>query len=416
MIFLTGATGFLGSELLCRLLAAYPDQQLGLLIREGSGLTADERLRELARSAFGDQTAKLIGSRLRAIPGDAALDNFGMGYAQFAQLAAETDLIIHSAASTHLNPAIEDARRINVGGTANITRLAHKATEAAKLAGRANPRLFHISTAYVAGTRDGVVGADELRADHDFRNSYERSKAEAETLVRAQHDLDYCILRPSIIVGNSVTGYTSAFNVLYIPAKYIAKGLFRAVPASPTTPFDVVPVDYVADATVALTRLGKPLDRSYHLSVGVGRESTPLEILEQIVISFNNYLRKKAQTGKILITPPFLSPELVSRLLASISHAYSGMEKLVSNHLPVFKNILPLIPYMTHNPRFCAASTGRDLSGVLAHPPLFIDYAERLFEFCFETNWGKLPWKNQDEQARNNGAWFGGITSPILEF
>ena len=53
-------------------------------------------------------------------------------------------------------------------------------------------------------------------------------------------------------MGESTSGWTPAFNVLYWPIRAFSRGLFEEVPARPEAKVDVVPVDYVADALVHL--------------------------------------------------------------------------------------------------------------------------------------------------------------------
>jgi long-chain acyl-CoA synthetase len=65
-------------------------------------------------------------------------------------------------------------------------------------------------------------------------------------------DLAPAIARPSIVMGESDTGWTPAFNVLYWPLRAFSRGLFDEIPALPAAHVDVVPVDYVADALVHL--------------------------------------------------------------------------------------------------------------------------------------------------------------------
>src|SRR6476646_1648088 len=84
---------------------------------------------------------------------------------------------------------------------------------------------MHVSTAYVAGDRR--VTAYEDDAEHGaFRNAYEQTKHEAERLVRAS-GLPWTIARPSIVVGESDSGWTSSFNVLYGPLRAFAAGAYR---------------------------------------------------------------------------------------------------------------------------------------------------------------------------------------------
>ena len=61
---------------------------------------------------------------------------------------------------------------------------------------------MHVSTAYVAGERRGRARERQGDIGQDFRNTYERTKLEAEQVV---HDsgLPAAIVRPSVIVGDA---------------------------------------------------------------------------------------------------------------------------------------------------------------------------------------------------------------------
>ena len=84
-------------------------------------------------------------------------------------------------------------------------------------------------------------------------------------------------MRPSIIVGDSRSGWTSAFNVLYWPLRAFARGLFEAVPAVASAPVDVVPVDYVADGIYEIVEHSGGIGETYHLTAGA-QASTIAEI------------------------------------------------------------------------------------------------------------------------------------------
>ena len=60
------------------------------------------------------------------------------------------------------------------------------------------------------------------------------------------------IARPSIIVGDSRTGWTSAFNVIYWPMRAFSRGLMDEVAIDPDAVADIVPIDYVGDGLLAL--------------------------------------------------------------------------------------------------------------------------------------------------------------------
>jgi thioester reductase-like protein len=399
VIFLTGGTGFLGKEILGRILLSRPTEKVCLLVRPRGKQQAEDRVKKILSDIFGSEYSSRFFDRIEIVEGDLLLNNFGLGDSQFKALASNVSEIYHSAASTDLAPKLDFARESNVGGTLRTLNLAEVA---AKLQGSAT-RFHHISTAYTAGATDSVVLPGELSLDRGFRNNYERSKAEAELEVLSSSDMVHTtIYRPSVIVGDSVTGETSAFNVIYIPARFLAKGLFQAIPATPHAPFDIVPVDYVADGIVALSSKEETIGNAYHLCAGVGRESTPLEILEVIIRTFNAH-RKKGLSR--LPTPRLIPLEISDLTQKSFMIALDGLkhiEKIFVERLGLFKQVFPYIPYMTANPRFDMSETENLLHGSVGPAPLFSSYAERVFSYCVETNWGKNPWANPSDFNR----WF----------
>lgn len=395
-ILLTGATGFLGREILFRLLMLQKDKRFILIIR-GSKEEAQSRIRKLLQESFDNYQDFL--SRIEIISGDITLSNFGLGYQSFCDLSTRIESIIHSAASTDLNQEELAAYQNNVLGTSNVLELAKLA------AGKIGKKFsfHHISTAFVAGDTKGIVRAETLNLNSSFRNSYEKSKAISESLVRNLKD-EMCvsIYRPSIIVGDSNTGRTTSFNVIYIPAKLLTKGFFSHFPACPSTRFDVVPVDYVADAISYLSTTQMESGSCFHLTAGINRETTVWEIIETLFDTFNKHLSKKGNT--ILPAPPFLPSELLNLIQHSLQNSISvakfsvktfeKLEKIISSKISILRNTLPFIPYMTYNPQFDNQETTRSLNNILDPCPLFKDYAEKIFGFCLETNWGKKPWEN----------------------
>ena len=155
-------------------------------------------------------------------------------------------------------------------------------------------RYAHVSTAYVAGTHAGRF----LESDHDvaqtFRNSYEQSKFEAERLVRDAAGLPTMILRPSIVVGDRNSGWTSAFNVLYWPLRAFARGLYPAVPAVRSSPVDVVSIDYVADAIYELCQSSEAVGQTYHLTAGPQASS-----VGELVDLASRYFKRPASRGAL---------------------------------------------------------------------------------------------------------------------
>ena len=147
---------------------------------------------------------------------------------------------MHCAASVSFDLALEKSRRVNVDGTRNVVELAERCPGSSG-SPTSRPPTWPAS-------RAGLFREDQLDVGQRFRNSYEHSKFEAERMLRERAEgLPLQILRPSIIVGDSRTGRTSSFNVLYGPLKAFARGRIPAIPARRSAPVDIVPVDYVAD-------------------------------------------------------------------------------------------------------------------------------------------------------------------------
>ena len=130
--------------------------------------------------------------------------------------------IVHCAASVSFDLPLGEARAINLEGTRRMLEFAGLVRESGGL-----ERYGHVSTAYVAGTHAGRFAECDLDVGQGFRNSYEQSKFEAEQLVRSQDGLPFTILRPSIVVGDRRSGWTSAFNVLYWPLRAFARVFSR---------------------------------------------------------------------------------------------------------------------------------------------------------------------------------------------
>jgi nucleoside-diphosphate-sugar epimerase len=162
-------------------------------------------------------------------------------------VAEEVGAVMHCAASISFDLPLDEARKINVEGTREIIGLARQAKSSGRL-----DRFIHVSTAYVAGITEGTFHESQLDAGQEFRNTYEQTKWEAEHVVNDASDLNPVIARPSIVMGESTSGWTPAFNVLYFPIRVFSRGMFKEVPARPEALVDVVPVDYVADALVHL--------------------------------------------------------------------------------------------------------------------------------------------------------------------
>ncbi len=259
-VLLTGATGFVGMELLARYLER-TDRRVYALVRGADDRQVAARMERTLRSLFGRDHP--YGQRVVAVRGDITRPGVGLR-GKRDRLAEQVSEIVHGAASVSFELGLEPLRRINVEGTRRVLELAERCHARGGVR-----RLSYISTAYVAGEHSGRFNEDDLDVGQSFRNAYERSKFEAERLVAGSRtQLPITVLRPSIIVGERDSGWTASFNVLYWPLRAFARGSYAALPARRDAPVDVVPVDYVADATFALSQAREAEDATFHLTGG----------------------------------------------------------------------------------------------------------------------------------------------------
>jgi thioester reductase-like protein len=256
-VLLTGATGVLGAELLGRLLESQPGATMHVLLRAASSSDLEARALQI-RSALHPRQA------LRVIPlaGDISQPDLGLG-ARYHTLAGSITEIFHAAASTRFSQSELEAERHNLSGTRNIVDFA----QACRRAGNSG-RLHYVSTAYVSGRRTGSVKEDELECGQEFFNAYERSKFEAERVIRAA-GLPVTIYRPSVIVGHSLTGYCPRFAGIYQVLHWIHRGVIRTLPCSSDYLLDLTPVDYIAEAIVRLAASPTSAGKTFHLTAGL---------------------------------------------------------------------------------------------------------------------------------------------------
>ena len=359
LILLTGATGFLGSRLVRELLDRYPKASLALLVRDRPGISGLQRTESIVPPSER--------SRVHVYSGDVGLPNCGLDNHSLQQLTAETTRVIHSAATVRFDHTLAEARRINVEGTRRILDFAAAAPRLRSLA--------YVGTAYVAGERTGLVREDELAVGQSYRNTYEQTKAEAEALVRSRLDsLPGVILRPSIIVGDSRTGATTSFKMMYWPLKIYARGLWRTVPGYPDAVLDIVPVDFVAAAVARIAFDPAALGCTVHLCAGPQGSAT----IQQIARRAMDYFHAPE--------PRYVDPRLFFAAIRPLLFvALWGRKRRVLVDGRAYRD------YFTMRMQFDTANAERILDPAGLRPPHVLDYLDRLFQYCVASEWGRKP-------------------------
>lgn len=341
-IGVTGATGFVGTALVERLLRSIPDCELVLLVRDGRRTPAAERVRreilknnafDRLRGEWGDDFATIVARRITVVRGDVGTDGLGLS-PDDRRVFASCDVIIHSAASVAFDSPLDSAVEINLLGP---MRIAAVLNDEAPLANGRRPHLVAVSTCYVAGNRRGhapeelvsegpfdiglnwrseVTAARRLRSDTEatsrepdnltrFRtdarrelgaagapalaektenlreewvkdrlveagraraasvgwpDAYAFTKALGEqALHETKGDVPVSIVRPSIIesaLAEPFPGWIRGFRMAEPVIISYARGLLKEFPGVPEGTVDVIPVDLVVAAIIAVAALG----------------------------------------------------------------------------------------------------------------------------------------------------------------
>ena len=256
-LFLTGATGFLGSFLLHDFL--YQTQAvIYCLVRSASDEEAGNRLQaKLESCALWDASYR---DRIIPIAGDLSRKMFGLSRKRYQELATRIDAICHNGAWTHFAYSYETLKPINVLGTREILRLATRE--------KIKP-VHHVSTCAVLPLI-GQNGESVIRENDNFEydgflaTGYPQSKWVSERLVRAygKRGLPVAIYRPGMITGHSRTGVANPEDLV----SRLIKGCIQ-IGAAPQTNLtvNVLPVDHVSRSIVHLTGQRSALGKTFHL-------------------------------------------------------------------------------------------------------------------------------------------------------
>lgn len=356
-LLLTGATGLIGGELLPRLLADRPGSEIVCLVRAEDRADLERRRRALLEWGGIDGAD---ADRIVAVAGDVCAPDLGLGDAREA-LTERVGEVFHAAASTRFDLTLPEARATNVAGTAHVGAFAREAARRGGLR-----RLHHVSTAYL-----GKVDESGKRV---FRNPYEQTKWESEQeLARLGDAIPITSYRPSMVVGDSRTGRTPHFRVLYEPMKWVVSGRATVIPCRPEMRVDIVPVDYVCDVITALARLDESAGRSYPVTAGEHATSVA-EIIELSLAAGNAWMKKYGQPP---IEPPqIISPAEIERATGAERERLEGLFKVVTQVLRAY------VPYMLEEELFDDAETRAALGPAAPRFPRLSEYLATLVHYA----------------------------------
>lgn len=257
-IILTGATGSLGGHLAAALLEQ-PLPVVYCLVRASDAAVADRRLRARMAEIGTDDPARLV-----AVPANLESPRLGMLPQVWNDMTEQVGQIFHCAASVHLTAPYQQLAPANVGGTRELIGLA---TAIAERTGT-EVGFHYVSTlaVFLDAARAGIPAADEstpptMQTAGEL--GYPRSKVAAERAVARAADRGVAgtVYRPGLVTGDSVSGDTSASDLL-MPVLRAVVAIGYAPDRAEAVPGEAV--DLVARHIVRLSP-GQTGGSAYHM-------------------------------------------------------------------------------------------------------------------------------------------------------
>lgn len=358
-VFITGATGYLGSYVVANLLRGHSDR-LALLVRASHQLQARERLwRSLQLHMDFAEFRAHVDERVDVLLGDITEPKLGLSDNAYRRAAAETDSIIHIAASLNRKSA-KACLNVNLRGSLAVLQFARAA-----LADGGLRRISDVSTTAVAGTRAGEVvyedaAIDWNRSDYD---PYARTKKFAEHMLHELlPEVSQLVFRPSIVLGDSRFAATTQFDMV---RAFVMLARLPVLPFDPAWRLDIVPADYVGKAIAELHQRATVDHRIFHLSAG------------QDALRYADIVRSLRLHGKPMkhVFVPQLNPAF-SQLVAAVSNTPSAWG--AARPAALLKVFLPYLCFDT------VFDNTRVVRALGERPAPFTSYASRLLDFAVD--------------------------------
>jgi NAD(P)-dependent dehydrogenase (short-subunit alcohol dehydrogenase family) len=351
--FVTGATGFIGHQLLPLLLAR--EGEIHVLVRPGSR----HRFAALREQLDPD------GTRLHAVIGDIAEPGMAISNGDRDRLRGAT--VFHLAAIYDLTASAEDTERANIAGTRHTVELANAI---------AAERFHHVSSIAVAGRHKGAFTEDMFAEGQQLDHPYFSTKYEAERIVRDEARIPWRVYRPGMVIGSSQTGEADRIDGPYYAFKLIQTLRSQFPQWTPFVgpeggPFNLVPVDFVARAMDHIAHLEGLDNRVFHLV-----DPKPLSLGDTL----NTFCRAAH------------APEFALRFDRRMTRMIPGDTMKMVGSVPAIQRVrtqvldrlgLPeaALAYMDYRATFDATGAQAALEGSGIKVPRLHDYAWRIWDY-----------------------------------
>ena len=354
--FVTGGTGFIGRNLIDRLLER--KGTVHVLVRRGS----KKKFNQLVKDRWSNHAKRVV-----AVSGDLTKPALGISQKDAKALKDKVDHFFHLAAVYDLSADADSNQSANLDGTRHAIQAAEQLAAGC---------FHHTSSIAAAGLYQGTFREDMFEEAQGLHHPYFRTKHESEGLVRHHCSIPWRVYRPGIVVGHSKTGEIDKIDGPYYFFKLIQK-MRRMLPAwVPTLGLEggrinLVPVDFVAGAMDHIAHKPKLDGQCFHLT-----DPNPKRIGEVM-----NLFAEAAHA-------PLMSMRIDARLFSFIpAPVKQGLSMLppvrriinqVLSDLGIPKDVLSFFNYPT---KFDTRDTERALKGSGIEVPSLDDYAWVLWDY-----------------------------------
>ncbi len=342
----TGGTGFIGKRLVDRILDLPDTSAVHVLVRRES----------LGRF---EQIAQRWDDRVQPLVGDLTAPELGL--TDTAGTNLQVDHVVHCAAIYDIAAPEHRQRAANVEGTRAVITLAR----------RLDATLHHMSSIAVAGSYSGVFTEDDFDVAQELPTPYHQTKFEAELLVRSAAGLRYRIYRPAVVVGDSRTGEMDKVDGPYyffgLLSRLAMLPKFTPMMLPDTGRTNIVPVDFVVEATVALMHIEERDGQTFHLTAPK-------------TIGLRGIYRGIAQAAGL---PPLLGslPRTTATSFLQLTGRAKVLRNMAATQLGIPGEILDVVDLA---PTFTCERTQEALHGTGIAVPEFSSYATQLWRYWAE--------------------------------
>lgn len=258
-IFLTGATGFLGGELLVTLSKRKDIKKIYCLVRSKSEEEANKRLKHV----FDLHNDLYESEKIIPVLANLLDDDLKNRLCEIKELD-EVNLVVHSAANTSFSKNADDQiKKVNISGLEHVLSWAKELKYLSTFC--------YIGTATICGkdNKDKIIKEDEspnTNAHHLVTYTYTKMMGEM-MLEKFLPEEKILVVRPSIIMGDSKNAVPRSSVILWTLAAF---NYLRLIPVNKLAKIDIIPVDYAANAIAELLLVKNRKYSVYHISAGVG--------------------------------------------------------------------------------------------------------------------------------------------------